>query len=99
MRTKFITTFIQDGRRKPKKFMHYVRIPQDLFTEMMEAGAIDPERYYIDGVAFFECSSEYVTVNFINLYNAEDFYSKATHYLIVKAMGSNPVTRGGIFDL
>jgi hypothetical protein len=97
MNEEFIASFIQGGKKKPKKFKHWVKMPQPLFSDALEVKAIDPERYYIDGVAFFQFDGVTAIVNFVNLYDAEDFYSKITNYLIVQAMGENPVQRGGIF--
>lgn len=97
MTEEFIAAFIQDGRRKPKKFRHYVKMPQELFTEMHGLGLIDPERYYIDEVAFFQFDGDTVTINFMNLYQSEDFYAKVTNYLLVQLMGYNPIIRGGVF--
>ena len=97
MNELFITKFIQDGKSKPKKFKHYVRLPRALFVELLEEKVIDPERYYIDGVAFFQIEEETVTVNFLNLYHSEDFYAKVTNYLLISLMGFNPIVRGGIF--
>ena len=99
MDPKFITSFIQDGRKKPAKFKHYIKMPSSLFVEMTEAKVIEPERYYIDGVAFFECAGGEVTINFLNLWQSEDLYARATNYLLIKIMGANPVMRGGIFKL
>jgi hypothetical protein len=98
MTEEFITKFIQDGRRKPKKFKHFVRLPQELFCDLMELKIIDPERYYIDETAFFQFDGETATVNFQCLYSSEDFYAKVTNYLIVQLMGQNPIQRGGFFE-
>jgi hypothetical protein len=97
MNNDFFANFIQGGRKKPKKFKHWVKMPMALFSEMVEAKIIKPERYYIDEVAFFQLDEITATINFLNLYHAEDFYAKITNYLIVKLMGENPVQRGGIF--
>ena len=98
MTEDFIISFIQDGRKKPKKFRHYVRIPVELFSEMLEAGILDPERYYAEEIAFFEFDGVNVTVSFLSLYHSEDFYAKATNYLLIKLMGLNPIERGGFFE-
>lgn len=97
MTPDFITKFMQGGRRKPKKFKHFVRIPDILFAELTENGIIDAERYYCDEVAFFQFDGETTTVNFITLWQSEDFYARVTNYLLIQLMGANPVERGGIF--
>ena len=97
MKPEFIMGFLQGGRRKPKKFKHWVRIPDLLFAELVEARAIDPETYCSEEIAFFQFDGDTATVNFQTLYQAEDFYAKVTNYLLVQLMGENPVQRGGIF--
>jgi hypothetical protein len=98
MKNDFITGFIQEGRNKPKKFRHYIKMPQSLFDEILEAKLIDIEYLAAEQIAFFQFSGEMATVNFMNLYQSEDFYAKVTNYLLVKLLGENPIQRGGVFE-
>lgn len=97
MTTEFIVGFLQGGRRKPKKFKHWVRIPDALFAEMVDCGALNPEDYCAEERAFFQFDGDTATVNFQYLYESEDFYAKITNYLLIELMGENPVERGGVF--
>jgi hypothetical protein len=97
MTPDFIMGLIQNGRRKPKKYKHWVRIPDALFAELVDNGVIDPEKYYADEIVFFQFDGDTVTLNFQTLCNSEDFYAKVTNYLLIELMGANPVERGGIF--
>jgi hypothetical protein len=98
MKDEFITGFIQEGRNKPKKFKHFVRMPQALFDKILEAKLIDIEYLAANEIAFFQFSGDLATVNFMNLYQSEDFYAKVTNYLLVQLMGDNPIQRGGVFE-
>ena len=99
MSPDFIAKFMQGGRRKPKKYKHFVRIPDILFAELIESRVIDPERLYCDEVAFFQFDGDTTTINFLTLWQSEDFYARVTNYLLIQLMGVNPVERGGVFSI
>ena len=93
----FIAEVVQRGRVRPKKFKHFLRMPTFLYEEIRDCGVIDPESYFIDESAFFEFTTDTVTVSFINLYACEDLHRKIDHYLVMKFAGSYPIERGGSF--
>jgi hypothetical protein len=93
----FITTIVQRGKNRPKKFKHDITMPIYLYEELRNKGIISPESYFIDESAFFEFSLSEVTISFINLYACEDLHRKIDHYLVIKFAGSYPIKRGGRF--
>lgn len=93
----FISEIVQSGRRKPKKYKHFLQMPILLYEELRNKGIIDPESYFIDESAFFEFSFDKATINFISLYAREDLLMRIYHYLVIKFAGSDPIKTGGIF--
>lgn len=92
----FLTEVIQNGRKRPVKYRHYLKVPYFLYEELRTRGVINPEDYYIDQSAFFEFRDNEMTISFINIKECQDLHMKIDHYLIVKFAGSYPVKCGGI---
>jgi hypothetical protein len=92
---EFIINDIQGGRKRPCKYRHFIKIPVFLYDEMVDAEVIRPEDYFIYETAFFEYNEYLVTMNFITYTHIEDMHVRILNYLVTKAMGQNPIQRGG----
>jgi hypothetical protein len=91
---QFITVVIQQGKSKPVKYKHYLKIPIELYQELSDKGIVKPEHYFINQDAFFEFNFKYTIINFVSLYLVEDLHRKIDFYLINKLSGSYPLIRG-----
>lgn len=91
----FLHDVIQNNRKRPEKYRHFIRIPSFLYDELISHCIVDPESFYVNHAAFFEFTNYFVTISFITYTHVEDLHVMILNYLVVKATGSNPVSRGG----
>jgi hypothetical protein len=92
----FIDEYIQRGRKKPKKFRHFLKIPTFIYDELIENGILVPENYYISESAFFEFTDYFVTISFESYCYINDLHIRILDYLASKSNnGKSPVERGG----
>lgn len=91
----FLQDVIQGGRKKPKKFRHYIKIPSFLFDECITKGIINTEDLYTSEAAYFEFSECFVTISFITYWNVEDVHIRILDYIVRRELGYSPIMRGG----
>lgn len=91
---RFICEIVQRGRIKPAKYKHWLKMPRDLYEELVQANIIKPENYFIEQSVFFEYSYNTVIMNFVNQYMIDDIHLKIYHYLLCK-LAYDPLERGG----
>jgi hypothetical protein len=105
---EFLSNLLQGNRSKPKKFKHSLKMPFQLYYELVENKIFDPEDLYCNEIAFFSFSTElvfdngyqsdeYVEISYISLFQIEDLHRKIDYYLIKKLLGFYPIKRFGIF--
>lgn len=93
---RYIADVIQNGRIRPSTFVHEIIVPSDIYQEMKNLGLIDHQYLALHRIAFFQFKSDRVIVSFCHMYNCEDFHNSVDRFLIVKHLGSYPITRTGV---
>jgi len=92
----FILETIQGFRKRPKKYKHYVKVPKQLYDELVESNVIIPEDLWAEEAAYFEVDDFSVTISFTTYWHVEDVHIKILDYLVRKNMnGVSSVERGG----
>ena len=93
---RYIVEVIQGGRIRPSTFVHELIIPTDIYHEMKNLSLIDHQYLALHRIAFFQFRNNRVIVSFSHMYNCEDFHHSVDRFIIVKHLGSYPVTRTGV---
>jgi len=91
---EYIVGVMQDYRKRPKSYKHYVSIPRPLYIEVCNAGIIDVDDMVIQGSAFFEYIDDWVRISSQTYWNIEDIHIRILDYLVKKVYGNCPVVRG-----
>jgi len=92
----FIIETIQGKRKRSKKYRHYVKIPIFLYDELIDAGVLNLENFFIDETIFVEADEFFVTLNFITYSHVNDIHIRILDYLVKRLNGNkNLIERGG----